>query len=165
MGFEMKRHLALLVATTIIVLAAHTPLLAADADDLLDRWQTPESEDGQAHVEFTRKGGTYSGAIVWLEQPTYPEDDEKGMAGQPKVDRENPDPKPRTRPVIGLAIAEGFTFDGDDLWKGGTIYDPANGKTYKCKIRIIDDGKTIKVRGFIGVSLLGRTELWTRVVP
>jgi uncharacterized protein (DUF2147 family) len=159
----MKKHLALLVATTIIMLAAGAPVLAADADDLLGRWLTPESEDGRVHVEFTKTGGKYSGAIVWLEKPTYPDDDEEGMAGQPKVDRENPDPKLRKRPIIGLAIAEGFTFDGDDLWQGGTIYDPVSGKTYKCKIRIIDDGKTIKVRGFIGFSLIGRTELWTRV--
>ncbi len=91
-----------------------------------------------------------------------PPDDDGGMPGKEKVDRENPDPALRSRPVIGLRIFEGFTYDGDGRWKNGTIYDPASGKTYSCKIRLQDDG-SLKVRGFIGISLLGRTEIWTRV--
>jgi uncharacterized protein (DUF2147 family) len=158
----MKQYLAPLVA--LIVLCAASPAAAADADALLGLWLTPPSEDGQAHIEFSKQGGKYSGKIVWLEKPVYPPDDEEGMAGQDKVDRENPDPKLSKRPIIGLEVAGGFSFDGE-IWKGGTIYDPANGKTYKCKISLMEDGKTIKVRGFIGFSLIGRTERWTRVEP
>ena len=53
-------------------------------------------------------------------------------------------------------------YDGDGLWKKGTIYDPDNGKTYKCKLRLVSDD-VLNVRGYIGVSLIGRTSQWTRV--
>ena len=73
----------------------------------------------------------------------------------------NPDPALRERPLLGLTIMTGFQADGSSRWKGGTIYDPNSGKTYKCKLRLID-ANTLDVRGYIGVSWLGRTETWTR---
>ena len=82
------------------------------------------------------------------------------MAGKAKIDRENPDKSKRNTPIMGLVFMEGFSFDGK-IWSGGTIYDPDNGKTYKCKITLVND-KKLKVRGYIGVSLIGRTEIWTR---
>ena len=63
---------------------------------------------------------------------------------------------------MGLELMTGFKFDGKGTWKKGTIYDPDNGKTYKCKIKVGDDG-ALNGRGFIGVSMLGRTSVWTRV--
>lgn len=148
----------LLLAALILPAAA---ALAADpgADAVLGLWAT---EDEKAHVEVTQEGGEYAGKIVWLKEPIYPPDDEQGMAGQEKVDRENPDPKLQKRPIIGLQIVHGFTYAGDGLWKGGQIYDPDNGKTYKSKMTLQEDG-TLFVRGFIGFSLLGRTTVWTRV--
>ena len=73
----------------------------------------------------------------------------------------NPDPALRERPLLGLTIMTGFTTDGDSRWKGGSVYDPNSGKTYKCKLKLID-ANTLEVRGYIGVSWLGRTETWTR---
>ena len=99
---------------------------------------------------------------MWLKEPLYPADDGGGMAGKPKVDRENPDPARRADPILGLRIVKGFAF-ADGEWQGGTIYDPNNGKTYKCRMWF--DGETLKVRGFIGFSLLGRSTRWTRVGP
>lgn len=55
----------------------------------------------------------------------------------------------------------GFRFDGDDEWKDGDIYDPESGKTYSCYLSL-KDNNTLKVRGYIGVSLFGRSETWTR---
>ena len=72
-------------------------------------------------------------------------------------------PTLQNKPVIGLIIVKDFVYKGDGQWHKGTIYDPDNGKTYKCKIKFGDNEKVLKVRGFIGVSLLGRTTLWTRV--
>ena len=80
---------------------------------------------------------------------------------RPKTDVNNPDPMLRSRPLIGLELFEGFRYDGDGEWSGGTIYDPNNGKTYRCKIKLIGPD-TLKVRGFIGISLIGRSETWTR---
>ncbi len=161
------RHLATLTVVLIIVLAA-LPLPAADNPDaVLGTWLTAPAENGRAKLELRKeeKEGdeVYYGEIVWLEKPIYPEDDEEGMAGKPKVDRENPDPKLRTRSIIGLRLINGFSFDGGDLWAGGTIYDPENGKTYKSKMRLTEDGQILKVRGYIGISLIGRTTQWARV--
>jgi uncharacterized protein (DUF2147 family) len=63
--------------------------------------------------------------------------------------------------VLGLVILTGFKFDTDE-WSDGDIYDPEKGKTYSCTLSLKDSG-TLKVRGYIGISLIGRTEIWTRV--
>ena len=155
----MKRF----VAAVIIVFFAAAPLLAADGDTILGLWATdPDGGGGQAHIEIYPVGDLYSGKIVWLEEPLYTAGDEDGEEGEPKVDKNNPDPALQSRPIMGLDLMKGFKFDGKGTWKKGTIYDPDNGKTYKCKVRIGDDGK-LNVRGYIGVSMLGRTSLWTRV--
>ena len=66
----------------------------------------------------------------------------------------------KANPVIGLVILTGFKFNGDDGWKGGDIYDPESSKTYSSGI-YLKDKNTLKLRGFIGISLFGRTETWT----
>ena len=67
----------------------------------------------------------------------------------------------KNKPVIGMQIGNGLKKDGD-VWSGGEILDPQNGKTYKCKVWLEDKGKKLNVRGFIGVSVLGRTQVWVR---
>jgi uncharacterized protein (DUF2147 family) len=61
-----------------------------------------------------------------------------------------------------MTILSGLKKDRDDVWAGGEILDPGNGKTYRCKVKLIDGGRKLEVRGFIGVSLLGRTQTWIR---
>jgi uncharacterized protein (DUF2147 family) len=60
-----------------------------------------------------------------------------------------------------LPILKDFEFTGKSTWENGTIYDPKNGKTYSCYL-ILQPDKTLKVRGYVGVSMLGRTTIWTR---
>jgi uncharacterized protein (DUF2147 family) len=67
----------------------------------------------------------------------------------------------KNQPILGMVIMRDLKKD-DDEWSGGTILDPANGKTYKCKIAVEDGGKKLKVRGYVGMSLLGRTQHWVR---
>lgn len=67
----------------------------------------------------------------------------------------------KNQPIIGMVILRDLKKD-DDEWSGGTILDPGNGKTYKCKIAVEDGGKKLKVRGYIGLSLIGRTQRWVR---
>ncbi|HVG57305.1 MAG TPA: DUF2147 domain-containing protein [Hyalangium sp.] len=67
----------------------------------------------------------------------------------------------KNQPIVGMVILRDLKKD-DDEWTGGTILDPGNGKTYKCKIAVEDGGKKLKVRGFIGLSLIGRTQRWVR---
>jgi len=133
-------------------------LAAPQHDAILGRWHT---ENDDAIVEIYKCGQFFCGKILDIEEKVYPADDEMGMAGQPKVDRLNPDPELREQPIVGLVIMEGFSPDGA-MWRGGTIYDPDRGKTYRCKMKLVDGGKRLYVRGYIGVSLLGRTTHWRR---
>lgn len=137
------------------------PASADGGDGVLGMWVTA---DGKARIEIVHNDQTYEGRIVWLKEPLYPADDDKGMAGQPKVDRENPDKTLKTRPVIDLLLIQGFKYAGDNVWDGGTIYDPESGKTYSCTMTLKMDG-TLKVRGYVGISWFGRTEIWTRPAP
>ncbi|HOC70569.1 MAG: hypothetical protein BWX80_01074 [Candidatus Hydrogenedentes bacterium ADurb.Bin101] len=150
----MKTRLLML----IVVLLLGTGAFAEEdnGDAILGKWVT---EEGKGHVEIYKEGGKYSGKIVWLKEPNYPEGDPE--AGKPRHDLNNPDASKRDQPIIGLVVLRDFTYTGDKTWKKGTIYDPENGKTYKCTITLAGDG-SLKVRGFIGVSLIGRTSVWTR---
>lgn len=68
----------------------------------------------------------------------------------------------KNKPILGLTILRGFTEEKPSLWTGGTILDPESGKVYQSKLTLKDEGKTLDVRGFIGISLIGRTQTWER---
>lgn len=102
-----------------------------------------------SRIIIAKQGTTYSGKIVW-------------GTGQATTDEKNPDPALRNRNIIGLGILNNFVYDGADTWKDGTIYDPREGKTYSCKMTLKDAGH-LSIRGYVGLSLFGRTEVWTRV--
>lgn len=148
----------MLIGFLLVAVLAPPVAWAGGDDELVGVWVT---EENKARVEVTKKDGVYRGTIIWLKDLDYPADDKD--AGTPKHDRENPDESKRGGPIIGLEILKGFREKGDKLYDKGTIYDPDNGKTYKCKMEIRDDGH-LYVRGFIGISLLGRTTVWTRYV-
>ena len=78
-----------------------------------------------------------------------------------RKDDQNPDPALRSRELRGQVILKDMHYEGNGRWSGGTIYKPDNGKTYKCRVELAEDD-TLKVRGFIGFSLLGVTQKWTR---
>lgn len=141
----------------------------ADAGQaIVGMWRTAPSSAGRATVRLFVEGGGLVGEIVALDQPNYPAGDP--LAGQARIDRENPDPRLRSRPIIGLRFLEGFRFDGK-AWVDGTIYDADEGKTYRCTIRHEvgrlgvgeDNTERLHVRGYVGISLLGRTTEWERV--
>ena len=150
-----------LVLAAVVLLGLAAVAVAEDGDAIVGLWLTEPSTGGHAHVEISRAGNTYSGKIVWVEIPLYPADDEMGMGGKSRVDRNNPDPALRKAPTVGLVVVRDFVYAGENQWKDGFIYDPDNGKTYRCKARL--QGNTLKLRGYIGISLLGRNALWTRV--
>ena len=146
----------------VLMVAAGVTIAVDPGDEILGLWATdPDADGGLSHVDIVKKKGKYSATIVWLIEPNYPSDDKDGMAGQTKVDRFNPDAKKKDVPIIGLEIMRGFTFKGEQSWVGGKIYDPDNGKTYKSKMRLTEDG-SLHVRGYIGFSFIGRTTVWTR---
>ena len=127
------------------------PLCAALAQDVVGKWKL---EDGSAIVEVYKQGDVFNGKIVWLQHPTEAD-------GSPAVDNNNPDAKLRTRKLIGLNMLSGLKKTGDE-YSGGTIYDPGNGKTYNCSMKV--EGDILKVRGSLDKrGLLGRTMDWFRV--
>jgi len=131
------------------------------ADDLLGQWYT---ENNESKVVITKENGKYVGAIIWLKEPLYGKDEAE--TGKPKRDKNNPTKRLRNRPIVGLRILKGFTFNArDNSWENGTIYDPESGKTYKCEINFEQDSKALRgrklhVRGYIGLPILGRTTYW-----
>ncbi|MGI8893242.1 MAG: DUF2147 domain-containing protein [Bacteroidia bacterium] len=100
-------------------------------------------------------GEKFHGKIIKLKNPL----DENG---KPKIDDKNPDASKRNNPALGLHIINNFVYDGKKEWKNGNIYDPQSGDTYKCIIWLDDKGD-LNVRGYMGISLIGRTEKWRRV--
>ena len=67
----------------------------------------------------------------------------------------------RSTPLLGYRMLKDFIYSGDDEWTEGTIYDPQNGSTYSCTIKMKKDG-SLDIRGYIGVKALGRTDVWKR---
>jgi uncharacterized protein (DUF2147 family) len=132
----------------LIILSLFSSLALAqnvDPDRVLGIWWSPKKD---AHIEITKTDDRYNGRIIW----SLPENAEN-------LDTKNPDPKLRNEKIMGSVILKDFKFDGEK-WTQGTIYDPNNGKTYSCKITL--EGNSLNVRGYIGFSLLGRTEVFQR---
>ena len=140
----MKR---ILCALLFVVMSAS----AAMAQDVIGKWKL---EDGSAIVEVYQDGDVFNGRIVWLEKPTEAD-------GSPAVDNNNPDKALRSRQLIGLNMLHGLKA-ADGEYSGGKIYDPGNGKTYNCSMKV--EGDVLKVRGSLDKKgLLGRTMDWFRV--
>ena len=127
------------------------PLAAAFAQDVIGKWKL---EDGSAIVEVYKNGDAFNGKIVWLNNPNGPD-------GKPATDRNNPDSNLRGRQLMGLNMLSGLKASNGE-YSGGKIYDPGNGKTYNCSMKV--DGKVLKVRGSLDKKgLIGRTMDWFRV--
>lgn len=148
---------ALIASLFIAVLGFSSLATAADPGDaIVGTWMT---NDGGSKVQISNAQGVYNGQVVWLKEPVFPTGDNQGMAGQPKVDRLNSDAALRTRPVMGLAILTGLRYAGNNSWQDGTIYSPANGKSFPCKLTLGSDGS---LNVSVGGSVFGRTVIWTR---
>ena len=136
------------------IIARLMPLAAAFAQgkpNVTGKWKL---DDGSAIVEVYQQGNVYNGKIVWLAEPTEAD-------GTPAKDLNNPDKSLRSRQLIGLNMLSGLKEVGDE-YKEGKIYDPGNGKTYNCSMKL--EGDVLKVRGSLDKrGLLGRTMDWFRV--
>ena len=142
----MKRVSILLLLLTISFFS-----FSQNKDAIIGQWI---NTSGEAHVDIFKKGTKYFGKIVWLKNPK----DERGNA---KKDVKNPELSLRSRPVLGLEILKDFVFE-EGRWTDGKIYDPKTGKTYSCNITQKGPDQ-LSIRGYIGISLIGRTETWKRV--
>jgi uncharacterized protein (DUF2147 family) len=119
-------------------------------------WKTIDDETGKEKslVRISEANGTLSGRIEKLLDPA------KADAKCDKCTDERKD-----QPVAGLAIIRNVkkSEGGADEWSGGDILDPNNGKVYKLRLKPVDGGKRLEVRGYIGMPMLGRTQTWQRV--
>jgi uncharacterized protein (DUF2147 family) len=145
-------------AAALALLLCGARAFAAQPDDIVGVWF---NEERDAKIELARCGAKYCGAIVWLKEPLYTAGSDEGSPGTPKLDRNNPDPARRDAPIIGLQIVRDFSYAGENVWNEGEVYDPDNGKTYRGKMTLVARER-LELRGYIGISLFGRTTAWTR---
>ena len=139
------------------VLLSTTTAFSDAPDEILGQWN---SDGGDSRLEFYQCGEKICGKIVWLKVPNYI-DSVDGPVGKTKVDLKNPDPELRNKPILGLQVMQGLTAKGDKKWGNGICYDPESGKSYKCKMKLVSPGR-LEVRGYIGISLIGRSFVLTR---
>ena len=119
---------------------------SAPADAIVGDWVT-QARDGIIQISMTA-AGLYQGRVI-------------GGSNPHRLDEANPDPARRHLELLGEIIMGGMHYEGEHRWSGGTIYDPANGHTYRCRLQLRDGGH-LQVRGFLGIALLGRSQIWTR---
>lgn len=130
----------------LFVISALNIQAQTKADAIVGEWLT-QSKDGK--ILIYKQGTKYFGKII-------------GGNSEGRKDTNNPDEALRNQPLIGKVILNNFVFDGKSKWEDGTIYDPNNGKTYSCVIKLKSNNQ-LEVRGYVGISLFGRTDVWTRI--
>ncbi len=130
--------------------------LAQTATSPVGVWKTIDDETKQERstVRISEVGGVLSGRIEKITDP-----------GKQAAKCDECADERKGQPILGLTILRNVKKNGDDadLWDGGDILDPSNGKVYRVRLRPVDGGKKLEVRGFIGMPLLGRTQTWIRV--
>ena len=135
----MKKLFLFLLGLTL-TFQCYALLPGDDGDRLLGVW---EPSNGRARVKVEKIGTKYYGKIVWLKEPNDPE------SGAPKTDKNNPDANLQNVPLKGYRMLKDFVYQGKNQWAEGTIYDPLNGSTYSCTIKMTDPN-TLDIRGYIG---------------
>lgn len=120
----------------------------AQIDPTIGTWYNEEKD---SKLQFFKNGEKLFCKVIWVDP----------KANLPKTDINNPNDKLKTQPVIGMVFLKNFVYKGENVWEDGTVYDPKNGKTYSGKVTIVSQNK-IDLRGFIGISLIGRTSHFTR---
>lgn len=139
----------------LLVLVALPSVAHADAASPIGKWKTIDDETGEAKavVRIYDKGGKLYGSIEKLFP--RPGVDLKGKCNEC-------DGRHKDKPIVGLEIVWGLEED-DGEWEDGKILDPKSGTVYKCKMHLASGGKKLKVRGYVGFSLVGRTQTWVRL--
>jgi len=148
----MRKSTLLALATSLLFAATPVSIaFAADAAlaNVVGNWQTEPDAGAVGIVQISvDNAGNLQGRLVGGNHP--------GLK-----DVNNPDTAARNLELRGQVILRNMKYDGDGHWTGGTIYRASNGKTYKCNVTLAADGK-LNVRAYIGFSLLGLTQGWTR---
>ena len=139
------------MTTTLLFAFAGLIAFSQTNADIVGEWYNAEKD---AVITLYEDGETVSGKITWM---LYPND----VNGNPKTDPLNPDEKLKSRPRMGMVMMTGFSYDEDNVWDDGELYDPKKGKTYS-GMMTVKDANTLDLRGYIGFSFIGRSSTWTR---
>jgi uncharacterized protein (DUF2147 family) len=142
-------------ALLALALAIGAPALAADTSPV-GTWTTIDDATGKPKsiVQITESGGKLEGKVLEVlqsEQGPHP------LCKECDGDRKD-------KPIEGMTIIWDVQKD-DDVWDGGKILDPKNGKIYKVKLTLTDNGQKLDVHGYVGFALLGRSQVWERKSP
>ena len=132
-----------------VMLLGVTGIASAQTDPIEGVWLN-DKKDAKIQI-FKKTDGKFYGQIIWLKEPL--------RGGKAKLDENNPKSDLQTLPIVGKIILKGCEKDGD-TYDDGTIYDPENGKTYDCTLKL--KGNILSLRGYVGISWFGRTTEWVR---
>ena len=143
------KFLALIITAALSI----APAFADDASPV-GLWKNIDDVSGKpkALIRITESNGALQGKIEQLFRA--PNEDQNPKCEKCEGARKD-------QPVVGLVIMTGLKKDGDE-YNGGEILDPDNGKVYRSKMHLTDSGKKLSVRGYIGVPMLGRSQVWVR---
>lgn len=146
---SVKKSYVLLI---VCFITAFSSLVYADSSPV-GLWKTIDDSTGKARslIRISDKNGEL---IATVEKGLLPSDSPNDVCDQCTGERKD-------KTLIGMVIMDGMKAKGD-VFEGGHILDPDNGEIYKCKIKLDSTGKKLEVRGFIGVSLFGRSQTWVR---
>ncbi|MCF8468985.1 MAG: DUF2147 domain-containing protein [Sneathiella sp.] len=144
----MAKSRFFLILLTLLLLAP--PVLAQNMSPV-GVWL---HENKRIKLEIKPCGENLCGKLVWFRWPNDAE-------GLPLVDLKNPDPALRTRPLLGLTVLSGLHRADDGTWKDGEIYNPDDGKEYRVKLSVQEDGN-LRARVYVFLSFFGETQIWTR---
>jgi uncharacterized protein (DUF2147 family) len=139
-------------AALLVAVASMTAL--ADPMSPVGTWNTidDETKKPKSLVRITEKDGVFSGAVEKIVDPAKQDS---------KCDECAEDDPRKGKPVIGMTILTGLKKEGDNVYAGGRILDPNNGKTYNARVTVIDEGRKLEMRG--SILFIGRTQTWIRV--
>jgi uncharacterized protein (DUF2147 family) len=141
------------VAVALAALLSVPAAWAADASPV-GLWKNIDDVSGKpkALIRISENKGELEGRIEQLFRPAGEEQNPKCVKCEGVL---------KDQPIVGMVFMSGLKKSGDE-YNGGEILDPDNGKVYKSKIKLIDGGKKLNVRGYIGVPMFGRSQVWVR---
>jgi uncharacterized protein (DUF2147 family) len=153
---NFPRSLARALASLLLAFALASPAVGAPGlgatGDIRGPWV--EGDKRKVAVWIEDCGGLLCGRIYWLKKPL-------SASGRPKRDPNNPNAALRDRPLCGLTILNGFRRVKENTWSAGQIYNPGDGRAFSGTLSLEHDG-TLKIRGYVGISLFGKTVQWVR---
>lgn len=142
------------ISSTLGLLCILTQLAVAGEHTAAGLWKTIDDATGKPRslIRISEHNGEFSAVV---EKGLRETDTGEAVCDKCKDERKG-------KKIIGMTIAKGLKQNGNK-YEGGEILDPENGKTYKCKMTLDESGNNLEVRGFIGISLIGRSQTWHRV--